>query len=83
MLEVIKEFQAFMEGVDDKFCCEDCEMVEDCMNLYKAKKLMVELTAYEAEDFMCMPKEALDEVVKLNDALQECAWQRCDCRSRY
>ncbi|MCK8061649.1 MULTISPECIES: hypothetical protein [unclassified Fusibacter] len=83
MLEVVRDFQTFMVGHQDKFCCEDCDLEDNCMNLYKAKKLLVELDAYEREDFMHLPKDFVGEAGELLVKLQECAWQRCDCRSRY
>lgn len=83
MLNVITEFQTFMVGHLEKFCCDDCDSVENCMNLYKAKKLLAEIDSYKSEEFVHLPDRCVTEAQVLLSNLQECTWQRCDCISRF
>lgn len=83
MIDRIREFKSFITGHQECFCCDDCDQEEDCLTLYNAQKLMEQLEVYDSEELDAIPETLLEEMEKLFERLQECAWQRCDCRSRY
>ncbi len=83
MIERIREFKSFITGHQECFCCEDCDQEDDCLTLYNAQKVMEQLEGYEADSVDSIPDNLMVEMETLFERLQECAWQRCDCRSRY
>lgn len=83
MLEQIREFKSFVTGHEACFCCEDCDQAEDCLTLYHARKMLESLEATELKDISQLPEETVAAMTHLFEQLQECAWQRCDCRTRY
>lgn len=83
MLEQVQAFKSFITGHQDCFCCEDCDQEEDCLTLYHAQKLIETIEATCPPDAQVLPEALEQEMTKIFDKLQECAWQRCDCRTRY
>lgn len=83
MLERVHAFKEFVVGHQDCFCCDDCDQEEDCLTLYNAQKLIEQLDLYTKEPYKEIPEALLQEMEVIFDRLQECAWQHCDCRTRY
>ncbi len=87
MSQLTDRLDRFIFGEAECFGCCDCDKQENCGDYFKTVQKRNEIVKHhdtKHDHNTCNTCQTLrSELGSMITKIEECAWQRCDCRSRY